>query len=56
MKKPTHYLDWIDNSMVCARCGKREPLELPIDIIELRKKMEKFKREHKDCKPDGNDS
>ena len=49
-KRSKYYLDWIDNSMVCAGCGKREVIQFPLAFSEVKKKLEKFKQEHKDCK------
>lgn len=50
IKKQDHYLDWRDNAIVCRGCEKREVLELPISLSNLKKKMEAFKKEHKGCK------
>ena len=52
MKKRTHYLDWLTNSMVCAHCKKREVIKFPLSFAEVKKKMERFKQEHKDCSPE----
>ena len=52
MKRSDHYLDWHTNTFVCAHCGKREPVHPYSEIREVKKKMEKFKQEHKECKPE----
>ena len=50
-KRSDHYLDWLDNNMVCEHCKKREVIKFPLSFAEVKKKMEKFKQEHKGCKP-----
>ena len=51
-KRSDHYLDWLDKNMVCAHCKKREVIKFPLSFAEVKKKMEKFKQEHKDCSPE----
>lgn len=52
VNRSDQYLDWHTNEFFCSICKAREKLVLPLKFGELSKKMEKFRKEHKDCEGD----
>lgn len=39
-------LDWHTNSFVCHHCGARQPLDKPIDMVQLTEDFKVFRRKH----------
>lgn len=52
MRKPNPYVDYSEKGnekMCCRYCGESEPLNLPMAISALVKKLDEFTKKHKGC-------